>query len=402
MKWCALLTLSLSVGLVRAGDWPQFLGPDRNGTSAEAIAGQWDSARPRVIWKKAVGEGFAGPVVEGNTVYLFYRRGGVEVLEAFDRLTGASQWQNKEKTDYRDDFGFDPGPRAVPAISGDKIFAMGAEGLVRCVDKSGKTLWTVAAKDQFGARKGFFGMACSPLVVGDRVILNIGGEGAGIVALDAVTGKLRWKCRSDEASYSSPVMAPLAGKPELVAFTREGVCVVEPETGRQLADFHWRSRMEASVNAATPLVFKDHIFLTASYGTGAVLLNWQSGVLQKRWSNDESLSAHYATPVCRDGYLYGFHGRQEYGPSFRCVDFNTGRVAWSQESFGAGTVTLVGDQLLILKESGELVLAAASSAKFAVKGTGQILGSGVRAYPAISEKVLFGRDKGSLAAVALP
>jgi len=346
----------------------------------------------------------AGPIVVGDTVYLFHRRGGSEVLEAFDRKTGASKWQNREATNYRDDFGFDPGPRAVPCVQGNRIYAMGAEGLIRCVDANqGKTIWKVASKDEFGARKGFFGMACSPLVAGDNVIVNIGGEsGAGVVAFEAATGTLRWKSRSDEASYSSPVIAALSGKKEVVAFTREALCILEPDSGRQIAEFHWRSRMEASVNAATPIVTNNLIFVTASYGTGAALFEWREGKLNKKWSNDDSLSSHYATPVLRDEYLYGFHGRQEYGPSFRCVDLKTGKVKWNQEPFGAGTVTLVGDNLLVLKESGELVLVKASPEKFVSTGNVQILGSGVRAYPAFSEKTLFARDKGTLVSVAIP
>src|SRR4029079_15829355 len=148
------------------------------------------------------------------------------------------------------------------------------------------------------------------------LIVNIGGEsGAGLIALDCQTGKLRWKSRNDEASYSSPVLASMDGKKEIGAFPREAVCVLDPDTGQQQAEFHWRARMHASVNAATPLVLGHLIFGTASYGTGGALLEWKNNALKKLWSNDESLSAHYATPVYRDGYLAGFYDRQAYGPS---------------------------------------------------------------------------------------
>ena len=246
-------------------------------------------------------------------------------------------------------------------------------------------------------------MACSPLVNGDELILDIGGEsGAALIALDTATGKLRWKARNDEASYSSPVLAPLDGKDKVVAFTREAVCVLDPATGRQQAEFPWRARMHASVNAATPLAIGNLVFVTASYGTGAALLEWKNNGLRKIWSNDESLSSHYATPVYYDGYVYGFHGRQEYGPSLRCIELKSGHTAWTKEPFGAGTVTLVGDNLLILRESGELTLAKASPAKFSMNGNVQVLGSGVRSYPAISDKRAFARDKTSLVSISLP
>jgi outer membrane protein assembly factor BamB len=388
-----------------AGDWPQFLGPHRNGASDERIANDWSKESPKIVWRKPVGSGFAGPIVVQDQVILFHRRENTEILEAFDARTGAPKWQNKGGTGYRDDFGFDNGPRAVPTFHEGRVYAMGAEGSIRCVEASdGKTIWSVAAKDEFKARKGFFGMACAPLIAGDKVVLNIGGEpGAGLIALDRNTGKLHWKSRTDEASYSSPVNASLGGANRIVAFTREAVCVLDPETGRQLAEYPWKARMHASVNAATPLVDGNLIFVTASYGTGALLLEWKGGTLEKVWSNDESLSSHYSTPVMHDRFLYGFHGRQEYGQSLRCVDLQNGKVKWSHEGSGAGTVTLAGDNLLVLGESGELALIKASPDKFQQSGSNtQVLGSDTRAYPALSEKRLFARGKNSLVCIVLP
>jgi outer membrane protein assembly factor BamB len=240
-------------------------------------------------------------------------------------------------------------------------------------------------------------------VQGQNVILNIGGsDGAGIVALDKNTGALRWKATEDEASYSSPVIGDFGGNLKAVVFTREGVVLLDPADGHVSARMHWRSRAHASVNAAAPLIIGEKVFLTASYETGAILLDASGGTLKKIWSADNSLSSHYATPVERDGYLYGFHGRQEYGPSFRAVELATGKVAWNEEGFGAGTVTLVGDKLLILRESGELLLADASPKSFQKRGTLQILGSGTRAYPAVSNHRLYARDKSSLVCVSLP
>lgn len=399
-----LTLLLLGLQLSAAADWPQFLGPRRDGSSPEKIASDWKNTEPKVIWKKSVGAGFSGPIVSGSQVFLFHRRGNSEILEAFDKENGTSRWQNKVPTAYQDDFGFDEGPRAVPVCSDGMVYAMGAEGTIRCVSATeGKTLWTVVTKETFKSRKGFFGLACSPLVDSQRVILNIGGEeGAGIIALDRKEGKLQWKSRTDEASYSSPVFAQLDGKDRLVVFTREAVCVLEPDTGRQLAEFPWRARMHASVNAATPLVSGNQIFVTASYGTGAVLLQWEEGTLKTVWSNDSSLSSHYATPVLHDGFIYGFHGRQEYGPSLTCVELKSGKVMWSQDGFGAGTVSRAGDRLLILRESGELTLGKASPVKFQSMGNSQILGNGVRAYPALSDNRIFARDKNTLVCVKLP
>jgi len=253
---------------------------------------------------------------------------------------------------------------------------------------------------RFGVRKGFFGAAGSPLVEDNRVITNVGGtdgsKGAGIVAFNAETGAVLWTATTDEASYSSPVAATLAGKKTAVFLTRNGLVGVDPASGAVFFQKRWRSRSAASVNAASPLIIGDSIFVSATYDTGAALLRVESGGLKEVWSSDEVLSNHYATSVYSGAQLYGFHGRQEFGQSFRAVDFQTGKVRWSQDRFGAGSVTLAGERLLILRENGELVLAAASPDGFKPIARAQILPATVRAYPAISDGMLYVRNDDTL------
>jgi outer membrane protein assembly factor BamB len=154
----------------------------------------------------------------------------------------------------------------------------------------------------------------------------------------------------------------------------------------------WRSRTAASVNAATPLVIGDSIFVSATYETGAALLRVEGGGLKEVWSSDEVLSNHYATSIYHDGYLYGFHGRQEFNPSFRAVELATGTVKWSVDHFRAGTVTLAGDKLVIVRETGELIVAAASPQAFRPLARAQILPAVIRAAPAISDGLLYVRN----------
>lgn len=399
MKTPFTLFLAATLLGIEAADWPQFLGPDRNGVSSEKVRTNWETTEPRPVWKRGVGAGFAAPIVVENTVMLFHREGNSEVIAAFDLRTGKEKWEHKAPTHYRDDFGFDEGPRATPCFENGRVYAIGAEGSVRCVEfATGKQVWTVDARKQYKMRKGFFGFAPSPLVTGENLLLNLGGEnGAGIVALDKKTGKLCWKATTQEASYSSPVL----DQDRAVFFTREGLVLLNAADGRNVVEYPWRARMHASVNAATPLLIGNTIFITASYNTGAALFQIEGNRLNKIWSNDESLSAHYATPVHHGGHLYGFHGRQEHGPEFRCVNLLTGRVLWTEEGFGAGTVTLAGDHLVILRESGELVLAPASAKRFEIVGRAQILGSDTRAYPALSNGFLVARDKSKLVCVEL-
>ena len=154
----------------------------------------------------------------------------------------------------------------------------------------------------------------------------------------------------------------------------------------------WRSRTQASVNAASPLVVDDLIFVSATYETGAAVLRVEGNRLVELWSSDDALSNHYATSVYHDGYLYGFHGRQEFGPAFRAVELRTGTVKWSMEQFKAGTVTLAGNRLLILRENGELILAAASPDAFHPIARATVLQGVVRAYPALADGFLYARN----------
>jgi outer membrane protein assembly factor BamB len=399
--WLTALTL-------HAADWPQFLGPDRNGISAETnLGGAWPADGPPVRWKKDVGQGFSGPAVARGKLILFHRKADQEIIDCLDAKTGGDVWHFAYPTEYQDDFGFDEGPRATPAIANDKVYTMGAEGAVHCLDlQTGKEIWHVDCKKKFQSAKGFFGMACSPLVEGDVVILNIGGrDGAGIIALDKATGALRWKQGDAEAGYSSPVAASIHGKRHVLVFTRAGLTAVNPANGAVYFDFPWRSLDNNSVNAATPLVSDDLIFLTASYGTGAVLLRVENGGAQKIWSGDEALSCHYATPVLYQGYLYGVDGRADPGmqprPSLRCVELKTGRVCWSQDDFGPATVTLAGGQLFILTENGELLRAPVNPKEFHVTARAQVLSLGVRAFPALAGGCLYARSKDKLVCVGL-
>jgi outer membrane protein assembly factor BamB len=279
--------------------------------------------------------------------------------------------------------------------------------MLTCWDLStGKQTWQVNTREQYHGDKGFFGMVCSPLVEGDAVILNVGGtrgnkDGAGVAAFDKTSGKLLWKATNHEAGYSSPVAVNIAGQRRVLSVTRGGLVDLDPKTGDVRSIFPFRSRSEASVNAASPVVVGDLVFITATYGTGANLLKFGGGKPESLWANDDALSAHYATPVYKDGYLYGFHGRQEQGASFRCIELKTGAVKWSRDHVGAGTVMLAGDDLLILHERGELIRAAASPDAFKLKSRAKILEPEVRAYAALAGGLYYARDTQKLVCIDL-
>jgi len=391
MPFCVLGFLVLAL----AGDWPQFLGPARNGVSPETV--NWTAA-PSTLWRKDAGEGFAGPVVSAGKVIFFYRSNGKEIVDCLDANSGTKLWSYDYPTTYRDDFGFDEGPRSSPAVADGAVFTFGAQGVLTALDFStGKKLWSVPT----GAKKGWFGNAGAPLVEAGKVLINVGVPGSGIVAFDAKTGAIAWKATSDEAGYSSPTVATIAGARHAFFFTRAGLVDLDPSNGQVRFSFPFRSRASASVNAATPLVVGNQVFLSASYGTGAALLEVNGSEYKKIWSNDDSMSNHYSTCVYRDGFLYGFHGRQEEGQALRSVQLRTGKIMWDVEGYGAGTVTLAGDRLLILRDGGELVLAPAQPDAFRPTAKASILSKVTRSYPALANGKLYARDEKTLVCVRL-
>jgi outer membrane protein assembly factor BamB len=402
-----LLTLGLSLALaftLQGADWPQLLGPARDGHSTETkLLWDWPVSGPPIAWKKEVGTGWAGPVVTTGKLILFHRLNDEEVVACLDPATSKELWTFKYTTKYRDDFDFDNGPRATPTVADGKIFTLGANGDLHAVDlATGNKLWGRNILADYKASKGYFGVACSPLFVGGKLLVNVGGKGAGVVAFDPATGKELWKATDDQASYSSPTAAELNGKPTAIFLTRSGLKVFDPATGNVLYEFPWRPRINESVNATTPLVWKDEIFLTVSYSTGAVLLKATGAELTEVWSNDKSLSCQYSTPVRVGDYLYGVHGRADVGTAqLRCVEWKTGVVKWSEPKFGVSSLIAVDGGLLALTESGDLVRFDASPEKYQERARASILSKPTRAVPALADGRFFARDGTKLVCVKL-
>jgi outer membrane protein assembly factor BamB len=230
------------------------------------------------------------------------------------------------------------------------------------------------------------------------VLVNVGGPDAGIVAFTLKTGKEVWRATRDAASYASPTLAKVNGVEHAVFFTRNGVVLLDPQKGTERFNKRWRARIEASVNAATPLVIGEYLFVSASYDTGALLLRLKKDGATEVWNSDDAMSNHYNTCVHHDGHVYGFHGRQEAGASFRCVELLTGKVKWEQPRFGCGAMVLADGHLIVLTERGDLVLLEATAAAYREKSRGRVFTSlPCRAELALANGKLYARDQKKLA-----
>ena len=394
----ACLALGVTTLATRAADWPQLLGPTRDGHSSETgLLRSFPKKGPPILWERAVGDGFSGPVVAGDRLILLHRVGNEDVVECLHAATGKPRWKFSYATDYQDRLGKGDGPRSTPLIAGKYVFTLAADGRLHCLERDGgKKVWMRDLNTDYRVPPSFFGVGTSPLLVGDNLVVNVGGKSAGIVALNKDTGKEVWKATADPASYSSPVVAVFGGKQRLVFFTRTGLVLLDPVNGTVHQTKRWRARINASVNAAVPVVAGDQLFLSACYDTGGTVLRVTKDGLETLWANDESLSAHFSTPITQRGYLYGFHGRQEEGTQFRCVEWKTGKVRWSKEGFGCGALIAADGQLIVLSEGGDLVLVEPTPESYREKARATVLTGPVRAHPALAGGRLVARDNKKL------
>lgn len=388
-------------------EWPQILGPKRDGVYRGGdVAMAWPSSGPTILWEKHVGEGFSAPVKSGGSVIVFYRSPTRAIVLAVQADTGDEIWKFDYETTYRDNYGRGDGPRATPTIADGRVFTFGPTGVLHALNlKTGKRLWRVDTQERFEIGRSFFGVSSSPLVEGELLLLNLGGQPkAGIVALDTKTGKTVWTATDHDASYSSPTAVTIGGERHALFLTRRGFVDIDPLSGRVRNELRWRAgrgKNHPSVNAAIPLVRDNLVFLSECYGPGAVLLRVGPQSVDQIWTKDRTLSNHYVTSVLHGDHLYGLDGRQEATPDLVCVEFTTGNELWRQRRFGTGSILLAGNDLLVTMESGELRRVAANSKSYKLLQTAKLLEPTVRALPALAGGKLYARDGNRLVCVDL-
>lgn len=388
--WCLVVAADLY-----AGDWPQVLGPNRDGVAVgETLPVKLPAGGPKKLWQVEVGEGFAGPAVLGDRVVLFHRDDKGERLDAFEAASGEPAWSRSFPASYRGTIADDNGPRCIPILHDGAVYAYGAAGDLHCVDlATGKPRWGRALAKECGAPDGYFGAGATPIIAGDKLLVNVGGKkGQGLVAVLLADGKTVWSATDEQASYSAPVHARVDGGPAVLFVTRLNLVAVRPADGSVVFTTPFGAR-GPTVNGASPLVIGENVFLTASYGIGARWLRTSGKTITTVWEDDDTLSSQYTTPVRVGDLLYGIDGRQDIGTArLRCVDPAKHKVLWTEEGFGMATLIAAEDKLLALKTDGTLSLVAADPARFRNLGEAEVFSSTSRALPALSGGRLFARD----------
>ncbi|MBI4565252.1 MAG: PQQ-binding-like beta-propeller repeat protein [Planctomycetes bacterium] len=344
---CAGQLLAMTTS--RGPEWPRWRGPDGTGISKET---EWDpqalAKGPKVKWKVNVGEGHSCVSIADKRLYTLGNKNNVDVIYCVDAETGKEVWHHT----YPSKKGNYPGPRSTPALDGDFVYTMSRDGLALCLDaKTGKVKWQVDLLSEHGGSHITWGLAGSPLVVGDAVFYNAGASG---VALNKATGKKIWASGGGKGGYATPVFFKNKDRECLAIFSSKDVFVVDAKTGEKLLDHRWETSYD--VNAPDPLFFDGKLFITSGYNRGCALLDLSGAGARTVWEN-QNLSCHFSSPIYLDGHIYGVDGNTGTG-QLRCLDAKTGEVKWSERG-GFENLMIAGGKILAIDKKGELKIAEA-------------------------------------------
>ncbi len=363
MKFAALL-LGTAFFLTQtsfAEDWPQWRGPNRDGVSREKKwSAQWPTSGPVRVWRADIGVGYGSMSVVNGKTFVMGNTGDTDQVYCFDAKTGREIWKHSYPCKAQDPNGY-PGPRGTPTVDGKLVYTVSREGHLFCLDAaSGKVVWQKSYQTDYKAKLPVWGFSTSPLVVKDLLVVETGGAGASVVAFNKKTGKEVWKAGDEPASYSSPITFNHKGKTAVAVFTATGVVARSIKDGAELWKIPWKTSYD--INAATPIVQGNKMFISSGYGVGCALFDLSQNPPIELWRN-KNMKNQVNSSVLWNGTLYGFDGQAGRG-FLKAVDFKTGEQKWEKEGFGTGSVIVADGKLIIYGDKGQLATAEASPAGY--------------------------------------
>jgi outer membrane protein assembly factor BamB len=370
-----------------AEDWPFWRGRGLNGISHETNwSTAWPTEGPKQLWKQSVGIGFSSVAVSQRRLFTLGNKDETDTVYAFDAESGKLLWKHPYPCAL-DPIYYEGGPGSTPTVDGDKVYTLSKRGHVFCFDAAtGKISWQKSLMEELHAGKPRWGFAGSPLVIEDRVILNVGGAGT---ALEQKTGRVIWSSDTNATGYATPIPY-MSGNDRCVAiFSGKALVGVRVKDGRQQWRFPWEERWD--LNAADPLLIGDKLFVS-SFGHGCALLRLTPSGPSVLWEN-KNLAHHFNCGVHLNGFIYGIHGNTDQPEKdLRCIDVAAGQVKWKQAGFGLGSLMAANDTLIVLSERGELVVAPASPSGFKPIARAQVLGGKCWTTPVFANGRIYCRN----------
>lgn len=359
----ALIILLLSMDLIaQTGDWPQWRGPNRDGISEETgLLKQWGPDGPPLVWKASgAGYGYSSFAIANGRLFTQGLRGDREFVIAFDVATGKEVWATPNGKAFRNDRG--DGPRGTPTVEAGKVYALSGNGELISLDaKTGKPIWSLNMLDKFGGSNITWGISESPLVIGEKVLVNAGGPGASIVALNKKDGSLIWKSQSDRSGYSSAIPVTIGNTTQVVFFTHTRALGLDVKDGKLLWEYPRAANNVA--NAATPIARGNRIFISSDYGNGAGLVEIGADGKAQEVYFTRDMRNHHSSSVLIGDYLYGFSGG-----ILTAMKFDTAEVAWKDRSVGKGSLVYADGNLYVISENGVVGLVEATPTGYKEKG----------------------------------
>jgi len=397
-----LLLSSLTTGApapasLAENDWPQWRGANRNGVSPETgLLKQWPANGPKSLWSVSeFGEGYGAVAVSGDRIYMQGTRGEASVVFGLNRADGKTVWSTALGPKGNERRG--NGPRATPTVDGDRLYVLTENGDLACLRaRDGSSVWRKNILKDFGGSNPGWLISESPLVDGNRLVVSPGGRDAGIVALDKMNGQVIWKTAglSDQAAYSSPIVADVGGVRTIMNFTSAAGVGVRASDGKVM--WQYRNAANGTANCTTPVFADNKVFFSSAYGTGGGLLGLsaQGGeVKQQEIYFTKDMMNHHGGIVLVNGYLYGFSNSV-----LTCLEFATGKRMWVNRSVGKGSLTYADGMLFLLGEDHTVGLAEATPNGYNEKGRFQIsdLGRPSWAHPVVAGGKLYIRNQNTL------
>ncbi len=342
--------------------WPQWRGPNRDGVSKETgLLKQWPAEGPPLVWKASgAGRGYSSFSIANGRLYTMGLRGDREFVIAFDLANGKEVWATPHGTAFRNDRG--DGPRGTPTIDGDRLYALGGNGDLSCMDaKTGKIVWTKNVLREFGGSNIQWGISESPLVLGNKVLVNAGGRNASIVALNKENGTVIWKSQSDEAGYSSAIPLQVNGGTQVVFFTAQRALGLDVNDGKLL--WQYGRAANGTANVATPIARGNRVFISSGYGTGGGVVEIKADNKAQELYFTRDMRNHHSSSVLVGDYLYGFSES-----ILTAMKFDTGEIAWRDRSVGKGSLVYADGNLYCFSENGVVGLVEATPTGYHEKG----------------------------------
>jgi outer membrane protein assembly factor BamB len=384
--------LSTEAAAQAGGNWPQWRGANRDGISKETgLLKQWPADGPPLAWKATgAGGGYSSFAVTDGRLYTMGLRGDREFIVAFDVATGKQVWATPHGSAFRNDRG--DGPRGTPTVDGEGLYALGGNGdLARLDARTGRVVWTMNVLQKFGGSNITWGISESPLVIGEKVLVNAGGPGASIVALNKKDGSLVWKSQSDRAGYSSGIPVQIGNTTQVVFFTHTRAVGLDLKDGRLLWEYPRAANSVA--NVATPVVRGNRVFISSDYGTGAGLLEISADGKAQEVYFTKDMRNHHSSSILIGDHLYGFSGG-----ILTAMRFDTGEVAWRDRSVGKGSLVFADGNLYALSENGVVGLIEATPTAYREKGRFRIPQDSLPtwSHPVIAGGRLYLRDQDTI------